>query len=159
MRALRLSDGGQAWDTAATRPGKTYGPPALKDGVLYAVEKDLGLVAFGTGSGKPRWAEKSEEGPRADHVVHPVVGSAYAYTYSQTDQVLRAVGLTSHTTEQLYKTSGTRFTAHEKSRMVIASGARLPRRLPPPLNVPPRATRRLNLPAPARTCLNPPEPA
>ncbi|MFJ5797450.1 protein kinase domain-containing protein [Streptomyces decoyicus] len=122
LRALRLSDGGQAWDTAATRPGKTYGPPALKDGVLYAVEKDLGLVAFGTGSGKPRWAEKSEEGPRADHVVHPVVGSAYAYTYSQTDQVLRAVGLTSHTTEQLYKTSGTRFTAHEKSRMVIASG-------------------------------------
>ncbi len=122
LRALRLSDGGQAWDTAATRPGKTYGPPALKDGVLYAVEKELGLVAFGTGSGKPRWAEKSEEGPRADHVVHPVVGSAYAYTYSQTDQVLRAVGLTSHTTEQLYKTSGTRFTAHEKSRMVIASG-------------------------------------
>lgn len=26
LRALRLSDGGQAWDTAATRPGKTYGP-------------------------------------------------------------------------------------------------------------------------------------
>lgn len=122
LRALRLSDGGPAWDTAATRPGKTYGPPVLKGGVLYAVEKGLGLVAFGTGSGKPRWAEKSAEGPRADHVVHPVIGSEYAYTYSHTDELLRAVGLTSHTTEQFYKTSGTRFTAHEKSGMIIASG-------------------------------------
>lgn len=122
LRALRLSDGGQAWDTSATRPGKTYGPPALKGGVLYTVEKGLGLVAFGTGSGKPRWSEKSAEGPRADHVVRPVIGSEYAYTYSRTDEVLRAVGLASHTTEQLYKTSGTRFTAHEKSRMVVASG-------------------------------------
>ncbi|MCZ1007791.1 serine/threonine-protein kinase [Streptomyces lydicus] len=122
LRALRLSDGGQAWDTAATRPGKTYGPPVLKDGVLYAVEKGLGLVAFGTGSGKPRWTENSAEGPRADHVVHPVIGSEYAYTYSHTDKLLRAVGLTSHTTEQFYRTSGTRFTAHEKSGMLIASG-------------------------------------
>ncbi|MEU8783025.1 protein kinase [Streptomyces sp. NPDC048637] len=122
LRALRLSDGGPAWDTAATRPGKTYGPPILKDGGLYAVEKGLGLVAFGTGSGKPRWAEKSAEGPRADHVVRPVIGSEYAYTYSKTDKTLRAVGLTSHTTEQQYKTSGNRFSAHEKSRLVIASG-------------------------------------
>ncbi|MFF3541035.1 protein kinase [Streptomyces platensis] len=122
LRALRLSDGGQAWDTSGTRPGKTYGPPVLKDGVLYAVEEDLGLVAFDAGSGKPRWTEKSEEGRSADHLVRPVVGSEYAYSYSFTGKFLRAVGLTSHTTEQLYKTSGTKFVAHEKSRMVIASG-------------------------------------
>ncbi|MFE7781623.1 protein kinase domain-containing protein [Streptomyces nigrescens] len=122
LRALRLSDGGQAWDTSGTRPGKTYGPPVLKDGVLYAVEEDLGLVAFGTGGGKPRWTEKSWEGKSADHLVRPVIGSEYAYSYSITGTFLRAVGLTSHTTEQLYKTSGKKFTAHEKSRTVIASG-------------------------------------
>ncbi|MFG3116721.1 PQQ-binding-like beta-propeller repeat protein [Streptomyces sp. NPDC048197] len=122
LRALRLSDGGQVWDTSGSRPGKTYGPPALKDGVLYAVEEDLGLVAFDAGSGKPRWTEKSWEGKSADHLVRPVIGSEYAYSYSFTGKFLRAVGLTSHTTEQLYKTSGTKFTAHEKSRMVIASG-------------------------------------
>ncbi|MFE7540471.1 protein kinase domain-containing protein [Streptomyces platensis] len=122
LRALRLSDGGQAWDTSGTRRGKTYGPPVLKDGVLYAVEEDLGLVAFDAGSGKPRWTENSWEGKSADHLVRPVVGSEYAYSYSLTCKFLRAVGLTSHTTEQLYKTSGKKFTAHEKSRMVIASG-------------------------------------
>ncbi|WP_432141584.1 protein kinase domain-containing protein [Streptomyces sp. bgisy084] len=122
LRALRLSDGGQVWDTSRTRPGKTYGPPVLKDGVLYAVEEDLGLVAFDAGSGKPRWTEKSWEGKSADHLVRPVIGSEYAYSYSITGKFLRAVGLTSHTTEELYKTSGTKFIAHEKSRMVIASG-------------------------------------
>ncbi|WP_407287739.1 protein kinase domain-containing protein [Streptomyces sp. BP-8] len=122
LRALRLSDGGQAWDTSSVRPKKTYGPAVLKGGAVYAVEKGLGLVSYGAGGGKPRWAEKSAEGPRADHVVRPVIGSEYAYTYSDTDKVLRAVGLASRTTEQLYTTSGTRFVAHEKSRMVIASG-------------------------------------
>ncbi|WP_435602420.1 protein kinase domain-containing protein [Streptomyces sp. bgisy130] len=122
LQALRLSDGGQVWDTSRTRPGKTYGPPVLKDGVLYAVEEDLGLVAFDAGSGKPRWTEKSWEGKSADHLVRPVIGSEYAYSYSITGKFLRAVGLTSHTTEELYKTSGTKFIAHEKSRMVIASG-------------------------------------
>ncbi|MFI9355870.1 protein kinase domain-containing protein [Streptomyces lydicus] len=121
LRALRLSDGGQAWDTSAVRAGKTYGPAVLKGGAVYAVEKGLGLVSYGAGGGQPRWAEKSAEGPRAEYVVRPVIGSEYAYTYSRTDGVLRAVGLTSRTTEQLYTTSGTRFTAHEKSRMVIAS--------------------------------------
>jgi len=122
LRALRLSDGGQAWDTAAGRPGKTYGPPVLKDGVLYAVEKGRGLAAFEAGGGKPRWTEQSAEGRRADHVVRPVIGSEFAYTYSRADGVLRAVGLASRTTEQLYTTSGTKFTPHEKSRMIIASG-------------------------------------
>lgn len=122
LRALRLSDGGQVWDTSAARPGKTYGPPVLKDGAVYAVEKGLGLVSYGAGGGKPRWEEKSAEGPRTEYVVRPVIGSEYAYTYSNTDKVLRAVGLTSRTTEQLYTTSGSRFVAHEKSRMLIASG-------------------------------------
>ncbi|MGX7757933.1 protein kinase domain-containing protein [Streptomyces angustmyceticus] len=122
LRALRLSDGGQAWDTAAARPGKTYGPPVLKDGVLYAVEKGGGLAAFEAGGGKPRWTERSAEGRRADHVVRPVIGAEFGYTYSRADGVLRAVGLTSRTTEQLYRTSGTKFTPHEKSRMIIASG-------------------------------------
>ncbi|MFI0213095.1 protein kinase domain-containing protein [Streptomyces lydicus] len=121
LRALRLSDGGQAWDTSAVRAGKTYGPAVLKGGAVYTVEKGLGLVAYGPGGGQPRWAEKSAEGPRAEYVVRPVIGSEYAYTYSRADGVLRAVGLTSRTTEQLYTTSGTRFTAHEKSRMILAS--------------------------------------
>ncbi|MEV0370522.1 PQQ-binding-like beta-propeller repeat protein [Streptomyces sp. NPDC050636] len=122
LRALRLSDGGQVWDSGSARPGKTYGPPALKDGVVYAVEEGLGLVAVDAGGGKPRWAEKSDDGPRAALTTRPAIGSEYAYTYSKSDGVLRAVGLASHTTAQLYKANGYRFTAHEHSRMVIASG-------------------------------------
>ncbi|REK87148.1 hypothetical protein DY245_28535 [Streptomyces inhibens] len=119
LRALRLSDGGQAWESAA---GKSYGPPILKDGVVYAVEKGLGLVGADAGSGKPRWTEKGDDGAQASLTSRPVIGSRYAYTYSESAGALRAIGLASRTTDRLYKANGNRFTAYEQSKMIIASG-------------------------------------
>ncbi|MGP8299480.1 protein kinase domain-containing protein [Streptomyces inhibens] len=119
LRALRLSDGGQAWESAA---GKSYGPPVLKDGVVYAVEKGLGLVGADAGSGKPRWTEKGGDGAQASLTSRPVIGSRYAYTYSESAGALRAIGLASRTTDRLYKANGDRFTAYEQSKMIIASG-------------------------------------
>ncbi|MFG2829111.1 PQQ-binding-like beta-propeller repeat protein [Streptomyces sp. NPDC048434] len=120
LRALRLSDGGQAWESAA---GKSYGPPIVKNGVVYAVEKGLGLVGADAGSGKPRWAEKGGDGAKASLTSRPVIGSRYAYSYSESEGALRAIGLASRTTARFYKANGNRFAAQEHSKMIIASGA------------------------------------
>ncbi|TJZ53100.1 hypothetical protein FCH28_18380 [Streptomyces piniterrae] len=119
LRALRLSDGSQAWESA---PGKSYGPPALKDGVIYAVQKGLGLVGTDAAGGMPRWTEKGGDGAQASPTSRPVIGTRYAYTYSKSEGVLRAIDLASRTTVHLYKANGDRFTAVEQSKMIMASG-------------------------------------
>ncbi|MFG2287046.1 protein kinase [Streptomyces sp. NPDC048595] len=119
LRALRLSDGGQAWEAAA---GKSYGPPVLKDGVVYAVQKGLGLVGADADSGKPRWSEEGGDGAQASLTSRPVIGSRYAYTYSKSEGALRAVDLASRTTAHLYKANGDHFTAVPQSKMIMASG-------------------------------------
>ncbi|CAM5601924.1 hypothetical protein SALBM311S_09551 [Streptomyces alboniger] len=62
LQALRLRDGAQVWDSKAERPGRRYGLPAVKDGVVYAVEEGLGLVAFDSRTGRTQWEEKGGGG-------------------------------------------------------------------------------------------------
>ncbi|MFJ9818006.1 protein kinase [Streptomyces sp. NPDC101151] len=122
LRALRLSDGAQVWDSRSERPGRTYGPPAVKDGVVYAVEKGLGLVAFDSGSGRAQWEEKGSGGTEADTSAAPVIGTDFAY--SRRSSALWAVDLSSHTPTASYKTTGDRFVAHEKAKVTIALGGK-----------------------------------
>ncbi|MFD7709237.1 PQQ-binding-like beta-propeller repeat protein [Streptomyces sp. NPDC059786] len=122
LRALRLADGKQVWDSASERPGKTYGPPAVKDGVVYAVEKGLGLVAFDSGSGQARWEEKGGGGAKADLTAAPVIGTDHAY--SKRSSLLWGIDLSSRTPALSYKTTGERFIAHEKAGVVIALGGK-----------------------------------
>ncbi|OPF78480.1 hypothetical protein VT50_0218860 [Streptomyces antioxidans] len=120
LRALRLSDGGQAWSSGSARPGRTYGPPSVKDGVLYAVEKGTGLVAADARSGKPKWVERGGNGVDAAVTDRPVVGSDHVYRKGA--GTLAAIDLSSRTPARLYKTSGDRFIAQERSNVVIALG-------------------------------------
>ncbi|WP_225840074.1 serine/threonine-protein kinase [Streptomyces sp. NK08204] len=120
LRALRLSDGGVAWDSKAERPGRTYGLPALKDGTLYAVEKGLGLVAFDPADGRAKWQEKGGQGTKADLTAAPVIGSDYAY--SKRGSRLWAVDLSSRAPAHSYRTTGDRFMIHEKAGEIIALG-------------------------------------
>ncbi|QHC27347.1 protein kinase [Streptomyces sp. GS7] len=122
LRALRLSDGTPAWDSSAARPGKTYGPPTLKGGVLYAVEKGLGAVAFDAASGAVRWTQQGGDAGRSAVYDPPVVGPGHVYVHSKAEGVLRAVGLSSHLTAHTYKTSADRFAAHEAAKVVLAVG-------------------------------------
>ncbi|MFF7126854.1 MULTISPECIES: protein kinase domain-containing protein [unclassified Streptomyces] len=122
LRALRLSDGAQVWDSQTERPGRTYGPPAVKDGVVHAVEKGLGLVALGSADGRVRWEEKGGAGTKADVSAAPVIGTDYAY--SKRSSELWAIDLSSHTPTASYKTTGNRFIAHEKARVTIALGGK-----------------------------------
>ncbi|MFF8401796.1 PQQ-binding-like beta-propeller repeat protein [Streptomyces sp. NPDC015684] len=122
LQALRLSDGTRVWDSQARRPGRTYGPPAVKGGVVYAVEKGLGLVAFEPGDGRPLWEEKGGAGADADLSAAPVIGTDHAY--SRRASALWAVDLATRTPTASYRTTGDRFLAQEKARVTLALGGR-----------------------------------
>lgn len=120
LRALRLRDGRTAWESKSSRPGRTYGPPALKNGTLYAIEKGLGMVALDPGSGRVKWEEQGGQGVEADLKAVPVIGTDHAY--SRRASKLWAIDLSSHAPTDSYRTTGNRFIAHEKSRTVISMG-------------------------------------
>ncbi|MFI9585170.1 protein kinase [Streptomyces sp. NPDC052236] len=122
LRALRLTDGGEAWSLAKPRAGTVYGPPAVKNGLVYAVQKGLGVVAVNAMSGTVRWEEKGGEGARADLTERPVVGTKFVY--SKGPSGLRAIDMSSRTTAKTYQTVGTRFFGHESANVVIAYGNR-----------------------------------
>ncbi|SED85771.1 Serine/threonine protein kinase [Streptomyces sp. 2231.1] len=122
LQALRLSDGTRTWDSRARRPGRTYGPPAVKGGVVYAVEKGRGLVAFEPGGGRPLWEEKGGAGADADVSAAPVIGTDHAY--SKRASALWAIDLSTRTPTASYRTTGDRFLAHEKARVTIALGGK-----------------------------------
>ncbi|MFC9283647.1 protein kinase [Streptomyces collinus] len=121
LKALRLDDGGVAWDSGSERPGRTHGLPALSNGTVYAVEKDLGLVAFDAASGRVKWQERGAgTATQTDLKAAPVVGSAYVYSKRGTR--LWATGLSSHAPAHSYRTTGDHFVIHEKAGEIIALG-------------------------------------
>ncbi len=120
LRALRLSDGGEAWTFASGGSGQHYGPPSLKNGIVYATEKDRGVLAIDAGSGELRWGEEAGESVTAKLMGPPVVGAKYVY--SRSGSGLRAIDPSSRRTAWTYKTSGSRFAAHEPSKTIIGWG-------------------------------------
>ncbi|MFJ3638142.1 protein kinase [Streptomyces sp. NPDC090108] len=120
LRALRLDDGTVTWDSGSARPGRTYGPPAVKGGTVYAVEKGLGLVVLDAASGRIAWEEKGGQGTHAHLDCAPVIGTGYAY--SRRGSKLWAVSLSDRTPDHSYRTTGDRFIAHETARTVVAQG-------------------------------------
>ncbi|MGM9468289.1 protein kinase domain-containing protein [Streptomyces murinus] len=120
LRALRLADGGVAWDSRTARLGRTYGLPAIDNGTVYAVEKGLGLVALDAATGRVRWQEKGGNGTDADLDAAPVVGSGFVY--SKRGSRLWAIDLSSHGPAHSYATTGDRFVIHDKANVIIALG-------------------------------------
>ncbi|KIF72705.1 hypothetical protein QR77_41850, partial [Streptomyces sp. 150FB] len=121
LRALRLSDGGEAWNLSKARPGSSFGPPAVKDGVVYAVQKGRGVVGVDAGGGAVRWEEKGGgDAAKGDLTDRPVLGTKYLYSRSPSG--LRAIDLASRATARTYRTTGTRFVAHREAEVVIALG-------------------------------------
>jgi eukaryotic-like serine/threonine-protein kinase len=120
LRALRLKDGKTTWSSADARPGRTYGPPAVKDGVVYAVEKDLGVVAFDAATGEVTWEEQGGDGAESAVTYQPVVGDRYVY--APRGSHLGVVDVSSHRQARRYRTDGNRFVAHRKAGVIIAWG-------------------------------------
>ncbi|XIE81849.1 PQQ-binding-like beta-propeller repeat protein [Streptomyces sp. SBR177] len=74
LLALRLADGKRVWRFEGSRPGARFGPPAVRDGSVYAQEEGRGLVAVDAVNGSTRWAEEGQPVTAEDLTVPPVVG-------------------------------------------------------------------------------------
>ncbi|MFI8793969.1 protein kinase [Streptomyces sp. NPDC055105] len=120
LQALRLTDGKQLWSSESDRPGKAYGPPSVKDGVLYAVEDQRGLVAVNARKGQQLWREKGDDGESADLACRPVIGTKYVYY--RNGVLLRAIDVSSHSVALTYVTVGKRFYEHERAKVILAFG-------------------------------------
>ena len=104
LLALRLSDGEVAWNFgkgrkfgASYEPGaQHYGPPVVKDGVVYAMERLNGLVAVDAGSGRLLWEEKGDA-LEYDFSATPAIGDRYFYASPGNDsQWIAAIDLRTH---------------------------------------------------------------
>ncbi|GGS64345.1 protein kinase domain-containing protein [Streptomyces cinerochromogenes] len=121
LLALALDDGEVAWRYGKGSAGAVYSPPAVRDGVVYAVESGRGVVAVDAGSGAPRWTEKGGGATAADLGAPPVVGAAYVYRRASSH--LTAVALADGGTSRPVKaTAAARYFAHPASRRLIALG-------------------------------------
>ncbi|WP_405796559.1 protein kinase domain-containing protein [Streptomyces sp. NBC_01506] len=118
VRARRLTDGKEAWKyQEADATG--YGPPTVKDGVVYAAGA-RGLVAISADTGALLWREKNPESSGHELKVAPTVGDRYVYKHSAAG--LRAIDLRTHETGWLHPEPLDRYTALITEGLLIGVG-------------------------------------
>ncbi|MFE4334302.1 protein kinase [Streptomyces sp. NPDC056831] len=121
VRARRMTDGKEAWKYQGTSV-TGYGPPTVKDGVVYAVEAAgaRGLVALSAATGALLWREKNPVSSGHELKVAPTVGDKYIYKHCAVG--LRAIDLRTHETAWLHPESLDRFTALITAGLLIGVG-------------------------------------
>ncbi|WP_149182273.1 protein kinase domain-containing protein [Streptomyces sp. TRM49041] len=121
VRALRLSDGEEAWTHRGT-DGTSYGAPAVEDGAVYAVEGTgaRALVALAADSGTLRWREKDPAASGHELKVAPTVDGAYVYKHGAAG--LSAIDRRTHETAWRHTESLDRFTALTTEGLLIGVG-------------------------------------
>ncbi|MGW0556819.1 serine/threonine-protein kinase [Streptomyces sp. NPDC002926] len=128
VHAVRHSDGKVAWSFGEGRNqgdvdenARHYGPPAVKNGVVYAAEGSRGLVALNAATGKLLWEEvedlTKEEDPGLD--VPPVVGTKFVYAHLTSG--ISAVDLRTHKSVWSSPSSAIRFAVHEGTKTLIGA--------------------------------------
>ncbi|MFE2287693.1 PQQ-binding-like beta-propeller repeat protein [Streptomyces sp. NPDC059443] len=122
LLALALADGKVAWHFEGAAAGARFSPPAVKDGVVYAVEENRGMVAVDATTGTPRWAEKSRAVTAEDLDTPPAVGIAHVYAYSGASSGLVAADLRTGAVTRPFKAAKARYFAHTSARRLIALG-------------------------------------
>ncbi|MFG2990994.1 PQQ-binding-like beta-propeller repeat protein [Streptomyces sp. NPDC048257] len=122
LLALSLADGKEAWRFGKGTPGAQYSPPAVKDGVVYAVQEGGGLVAVDAGTGALRWAEKGRAATAAELDTPPVVGVGHVYGKAAASGRLVAADIRTGAVSRTFKAAGARYFAHESARRLIALG-------------------------------------
>ncbi|MFE5301223.1 protein kinase [Streptomyces sp. NPDC056632] len=119
LRAVRLSDGGVAWEH---REGRLfYGLPVVAGGLVYATEGDRGLIAVSADKGARRW----QEAPAARALtpllaVVPVVGKKYVYAPVRGG--LSAVDLQTRRSAWVFSTDATRYVVDRSGKRIIGAG-------------------------------------
>ncbi|WKX72921.1 PQQ-binding-like beta-propeller repeat protein [Streptomyces sp. XD-27] len=138
LLALRLSDGEEAWRFGQGRKFATkfppeahrYGPPVVRDDVVYAAERGHGLVALDAKGGDLLWEQRKALGPPVFWAAGPDIGKRYIYVKPDVDQWVTAIDLRTHRVAWTFSgaagvTPGlsTVVTAHRSAgRVLVASG-------------------------------------
>ncbi|MFE7097112.1 protein kinase domain-containing protein [Streptomyces erythrochromogenes] len=122
LTALALADGKPVWRFAGRTPTARFGPPAVKDGVVYAVEENHGMVALDASNGTLRWAEKSRAVPAEDLDTPPAVGIGHVYAYSTASSGLMAADIRTGAVTRPFKAARARYFAHPSAGRLIALG-------------------------------------
>ncbi|MEU7602340.1 protein kinase [Streptomyces sp. NPDC041003] len=109
LQALRLTDGQQAWsfgeghDVGKVIGQRRYGMPAVRDGIVYAVQGTRGIVAISAAFGTLQWTDVLPEGTNPNRDIAPVVTPSHIYSMDATG--LRAVRIRTQSAVWHYQTS------------------------------------------------------
>ncbi|MFB6839992.1 PQQ-binding-like beta-propeller repeat protein [Streptomyces sp. NPDC056361] len=118
LRALRLSDGGVAWEYGA---GSAYGIPAVSDGLVFANEAGRGLVAVTADKGAEQWKEEaSGRSLTVDLSSFPVVGTKYVYAPVRGG--LSAVDRATHRSAWVFPAEAGRYVVDSSKTRIIGAG-------------------------------------
>ncbi|MGA6160294.1 protein kinase domain-containing protein [Stenotrophomonas sp. NPDC087984] len=143
LLALRTADGATAWRFGAERTSvegydpsmEHYGPPVVKDGVVYSVERRNGLIALDAKSGRLLWQERAAADQTTASEAYestPVVGEKYFYGSPEKDRWARAVDLRTHRTAWTFQgpsgdkdgVSASVMRAHRRAGLVVITSGK-----------------------------------
>ncbi|MFE7181784.1 protein kinase domain-containing protein [Streptomyces erythrochromogenes] len=122
LTAFGLADGKPAWRFEGQAPTARFSPPAVKDGVVYAVEENRGMVAVDAATGALRWAEKSRAVTSEDLGAPPAVGIGQVYAYSRASSGLMAADLRTGAVTRPFKAARAQYFADPAAQRLIAVG-------------------------------------
>ncbi|MEU7279986.1 PQQ-binding-like beta-propeller repeat protein [Streptomyces sp. NPDC045431] len=120
LRALDLRSGDVVWRHEGATPQARFGPPTVKNGVVYAVEGGRGLVAVTAADGKALWAQKGRQTAETELAYAPVVGRDAVYSPSPSG--LLAADLRTGASKGTVKAAPARYYTHESAQRLIAVG-------------------------------------
>ncbi|WP_329279260.1 protein kinase domain-containing protein [Streptomyces sp. NBC_00691] len=121
LRALRLTDGGTAWQYGS---GSTYfGLPAVARDVVYVQEQrdSPGIVLLSADKGVLRWTERAAgRALTPEYLSVPVVGDKYVYAPVRGG--LSAVDLELHSSAWVFPTDASRYVVDKERTRIIGAG-------------------------------------
>ncbi|MFB7517981.1 PQQ-binding-like beta-propeller repeat protein [Streptomyces sp. NPDC056144] len=118
LRALRLTDGGTAWEYGK---GGSFGVPVVSDGLVYVNEAGRGLVALDAGKGTKTWEEApSGRNLSPDPLRTPVVGTTHVY--APVLGGLSAIDRKTRRSAWVFPTDATRYVVDTARTRIIGAG-------------------------------------
>lgn len=128
LRSIGLSNGAVVWEFGRDRGFGTsgdgsdhYGPPAVRDGVVYAAEGSRGVVAVETARGELIWEVQVPESSQTTRVAPPVVSGKHLYYGDRPG--LGVIGLTRHTYVRSLESTVSDFALRPGTDTLVGNGA------------------------------------
>ncbi|MFE7582668.1 protein kinase [Streptomyces gardneri] len=123
LRALRIADGGIAWEYGSGTGSTNYGVPTVSRGIVYAQEAadTQGIVAVRAPAGIRAWRQSPSDRPLTPEFFSaPVVGERYVYAPVRGG--LNAVDPLNGRSAWVFQTDATRYVVDKERTRIIGAG-------------------------------------